>query len=423
MPGELLNAVVRANPCAERAVPAGPGTPRASKCVSLDSPMRVPSKRPGPVVTRRGALELLAVAGATVSTGCSRNESRALPEPPAPTTADPVLGLTRLTMPWQTRDPFLFCVHHDDRYPAANEKMGPAASLEGREMGQDFAGKDGWRMYHGRSVPGFPRHPHRGFETVTVVRRGLLDHADSMGAGARYGGGDVQWLTAGSGIQHAEMFPLLERASPNPVELFQIWLNLPAASKMVKPHFAMFWRDAIPARITHDAAGRPTTVTTVAGAYGPAALPAPPPDSWASRPESDLAIWTIKMAPEAEWTLPPANAGTNRTLYFFAGSRLRIGGRGIPAAHQVDLAPDVAVTLANGPHESELLLLQGRAIGEPIARRGPFVMNTEAEIRQAFEDFRQTGFGAWPWDADDPVHGRDPARFARHADGRVERAG
>ena len=94
---------------------------------------------------------------------------------------------------------------------AGNERQGPAASLAGRNLGQDFEGKDGWRMYHGEIVPGFPQHPHRGFETVTVVRRGLLDHSDSMGATARYGRGDVQWLTAGRGIQHAEMFPLVER--------------------------------------------------------------------------------------------------------------------------------------------------------------------------------------------------------------------
>ncbi|MCU0659847.1 MAG: pirin family protein, partial [Polyangiaceae bacterium] len=107
-------------------------------------------------------------------------------------------------------DPFLFCVHHDDAYPAGNERLGPATSLAGRNIGSDFAGKDGWNMYHGDVVPGFPQHPHRGFETVTVVRRGLVDHSDSMGARARYGGGDTQWLTAGKGIVHAEMFPLLD---------------------------------------------------------------------------------------------------------------------------------------------------------------------------------------------------------------------
>jgi redox-sensitive bicupin YhaK (pirin superfamily) len=84
-------------------------------------------------------------------------------------------------------------------------------TLEGRRLGADFEGLDGWSMYHGRTIPGFPQHPHRGFETVTVVRRGLLDHSDSLGATARYGEGDVEWLTAGRGILHAEMFPLVHR--------------------------------------------------------------------------------------------------------------------------------------------------------------------------------------------------------------------
>ncbi len=82
-------------------------------------------------------------------------------------------------------------------------------------------------MYHGDVVPGFPQHPHRGFETVSVVRQGYIDHSDSLGATARYGGGDVQWLTTGSGVQHAEMFPLIHEHEGNTMELFQIWLNLP----------------------------------------------------------------------------------------------------------------------------------------------------------------------------------------------------
>ena len=81
----------------------------------------------------------------------------------------------------------------------------------------DFAGADGWRMYHGSIVPGFPQHPHRGFETVTFVRQGLIDHSDSLGATARFGRGDVQWLTAGEGIVHCEMFPLLDRERAEPV--------------------------------------------------------------------------------------------------------------------------------------------------------------------------------------------------------------
>ena len=157
-----------------------------------------------------------------------------------------ILDTRPLGFPWETADPFLFCVHHDDAYPAGNDRLGPAASLAGRALGQDFEGKDGWRMYHGQTVPGFPQHPHRGFETVTIVRRGLIDHSDSLGAAARFGGGDVQWLTAGAGIVHSEMFPLLDAKGPNPVELFQIWLNLPAEDKLVPPHFSMLWDRDIP---------------------------------------------------------------------------------------------------------------------------------------------------------------------------------
>ncbi len=137
-------------------------------------------------------------------------------------------------------------MHHDDAYPHGNEQLGPAASLAGRRLGEDFEGADGWRMYHGATVPGFPQHPHRGFETVTLARRGFIDHSDSLGATARFGRGDVQWMTAGRGVVHSEMFPLLERDRPNPLELFQIWLNLPGSDKLVDPHFAMLWSHDIP---------------------------------------------------------------------------------------------------------------------------------------------------------------------------------
>jgi len=331
-----------------------------------------------------------------------------------------IIETLRLGFPWTTADPFLFCVHHVDAYPAGNEQMGPAASLAGRELGMDFAGRDGWRMYHGNEVPGFPAHPHRGFETVTIARRGRIDHSDSLGAAARFGGGDVQWLTAGRGIVHAEMFPLLDRTAGNPVELFQIWLNLPRADKLVEPHFSMLWASAIPVHVERDAAGRTTSVTVIAGRLGDAVPPPPPPRSWAARPESAVAIWSIRMEPGAAWTMPPAPRGANRTLYVFGGA-LRIGDRAIRAGTGARLRPDAAVALVAGEAPGEALLLQGRPIGEPVAQHGPFVMNTPAEIEQAFADYQRTRFGGWSWPTSAPVHPRDEGRFARHADGRIER--
>lgn len=276
-------------------------------------------------------------------------------------------------------------------------------------------------MYHGEEVPGFPGHPHRGFETVTIVRRGLIDHADSLGAAARFGRGDVQWLTAGKGVVHSEMFPLLDQHGPNPLELFQIWLNLPAADKLTDPYFTMLWDHAIPRHVARDAAGRTTEVTVIAGALGDAKPLAPPPSSWASRPESDLAIWTVRMEPGAAWTLPPARPGTNRTVYLFAGGA-EVADRAFPSPTGLRLRPDAAVSLVAGPDGAELLLLQARPIGEPVVQYGPFVMNTRQEIQQAFLDYQRTRFGGWPWPSEAPVHPRTEGRFARHADGRIERA-
>jgi redox-sensitive bicupin YhaK (pirin superfamily) len=332
---------------------------------------------------------------------------------------DPIIRAASLTFPWQTRDPFLVCVHHVDNYPQGNDRLGPAASLEGRDMGQDFAGKDGWRMYHGHAVPGFPQHPHRGFETVTFVREGYIDHSDSLGATARFGRGDVQWLTAGAGIVHSEMFPLLQKEKPNRLELFQIWLNLPAKSKFAAPYFTMFWDRDVPRHRPSDG----VEVTLVAGELEGAKAPAPPPDSWAANPDADVAIWLISLAPGAKWTLPPARGGrTARTLYFFSGSKVQLAGRALAQHAAIDVVADQPVPIAAVEGRVELLLMQGRPIAEPVAQYGPFVMNTRAELETAFRDYQRTQFGGWPFDADDPVHPRERGRFARHADGRVEDA-
>lgn len=333
--------------------------------------------------------------------------------------SDPVLATAPLGFPWQTLDPFLFCAHHDDAYPAGNAVMGVnPEQLAGRNIGSDFVIKDGWRMYHGDVVPGFPRHPHRGFETVTLARKGLIDHSDTMGATARFGQGDVQWITTGKGLQHCEMFPLVNQDSGNQTELFQIWLNLPAHNKMVDPHFRMLWSEGIPRRVFTDAAGGETEVVVIAGQLADAAAPAPPPSSWAANPENDVQIFTIRMAPGARWVLPASRPGANRVLYSFRGGGATVGGQSVHPPTAVQLRSEVACEIVNHKdEESEFLVLHGRPIGEPVARHGPFVMNTRMELQQAYDDYRRTGFGSWEWDRDDPVHPRTEGRFAIHASG------
>lgn len=332
----------------------------------------------------------------------------------------PILDKTALDFQWPTADPFLFCVHHNDAFPKGNKEMGPQASLAGRNIGQDFEIRDGWRMYHGDRIPGFPVHPHRGFETITVVQTGLVDHADSMGAAGRYGGGDTQWMTAGKGVQHSEMFPLVHEDSDNPMELFQIWLNLPAKNKFVEPHFSMFWADSIPKKRFTDKNGNTTEVEIIAGMLDEARAPAPPPDSWASDPENRVAIWIIRMGAGSLWTLPASETGINRMLYVFEGGGLEIAGEPVDVMTGLSLQPDTEVLVYNGNRPSSMLLLQGRPIAEPVAQYGPFVMNTREEIQQAFRDYEQTRFGGWPWPVSDQVHPRDKGRFALHSDGNEE---
>ena len=298
--------------------------------------------------------------------------------------------------------------------------MGPTTSMEGRHLGDDFIIKDGFRMYHGKVVPGFPGHPHRGFETVTVVRKGLVDHADSLGAAGRYGNGDVQWMTAGKGVQHSEMFPLLSKEEENPMELFQIWLNLPKKNKMVDPHFKMLWKESIPNAQYTDNAGKRINIEVIAGKLNATTAVAPPPDSWAAEADNEVAIWNIKMEPGAEWTLPAASQGINRMLYFYEGTMLNLDDQNITKYSAVELTSEFEIKLKAGNDDVSVLILQGRPIGEHVMQYGPFVMNTKEEINQAFEDYHKTQFGGWPWPKYDQVHERSKGRFAKHADGTIE---
>ncbi|MEM6347777.1 MAG: pirin family protein [Bacteroidota bacterium] len=332
-----------------------------------------------------------------------------------------VKNIKPLGFPWETQDPFIFCVFHHDDYPAGNGQMGlKAADRQGRNIGSDFTVKDGFRMYHGSEVPGFPYHPHRGFETITINREGVVDHTDSLGGAGRFMAGDVQWMTAGKGILHSEMFPLLHADQANTLEIFQIWINLARASKMVEPHFKMLWREEIPVVERLDAANRKTTIDVIAGNLYEQQAPAPTPDSWAADPEHAVGVFTIKMEANAQWTLPATLADSNRSLYFYDGEHITLEGQNIPSNLLIELEAGQELLIQNGPQEASLLVLQGRPIKEPVVSYGPFVMNSQEEIQQAFADYQRTQFGGWPWPEKEQTHSAERGRFALHADGREE---
>lgn len=332
-----------------------------------------------------------------------------------------IIKIQEIGFPWETEDPFLITMYHKDAYPTGNDEQGPNTSLAGRNLGEDFTLRDGFRMYHGKTVPGFPAHPHRGFETVTVVLEGFVDHFDSKGSAGRYGNGDVQWLTTGSGCQHTEMFPLVHQDKANPLELFQIWINLPAKDKFSDPEYKMLWAEDIPEIQSVSSNGKKTTVRLIAGRMQGKDSLEPSKASWARDKSHHVGIKLIHMEPKASLSLESISGTMNRNLYFYEGDMIEIDHTMISASHRIKLAGDQDIMIKNGSKESYLLLLEGEPIQEPVVQYGPFVMNTEQEIRETFREYQRTQFGGWSWGRPDPVHERNAGRFARHADGTIEK--
>lgn len=334
-----------------------------------------------------------------------------------------IIGLQKLGTQWTTESPFILTAYHKDMYPPGNEEQGVDAELlEGRDLGEDFKLKDGFRMYHGKTIPGFPVHPHKGYETVTIVLQGVVDHFDSRGSVCRYASGDVQWLTAGKGCQHSEMFPLVNKEQTNPLELFQIWLNLDQKGKKAEPEYRMFWREDIPV-IENDFDGNKTTVKVIAGEmYGITALE-PNMASWAKNNNHHVGIYLIHMEPGAIMTLPKVSGTINRNLYYYEGGTIQIDGAAIQANYRCKLAGDEEIVIQNGDQYSSILVLEGEPINEPVAQFGPFVMNKKEEIYATFAEYNKTKFGGWKWDRPDPVNHRDAGRFAKYPDGIIEKPG
>jgi len=271
-------------------------------------------------------------------------------------------------------------------------------------------------------MPGFPQHPHRGFETFTILLDGTVDHTDSLGSSGRYSGGDAQWMCAGRGIVHGEMFPLVHTDRPNTLRLFQLWLNLPAASKGAEPCYTMQWGE----KLTKVEGTGGAVASVFAGRLGDAVATIPaPPASWGAKPENDVGAFVIELPAGSSFVVPPAagGAGVNRNVYLVEGAArgVTVGGRATgPAA--ITVRPDVPVELVNGASTEPalVLVLQGKPIGEPVAQRGPFVASSDAELASWFAEYRRTEFGGWPWADDAPYFPRDKGRFGSHKRGTAE---
>lgn len=321
------------------------------------------------------------------------------------------MSIRRLTgTQWKVVDPFIFCAFHNDSYPRGNGRLGPATESDGS-----------WSMYHGLTVPGFPQHPHCGFETLTLVIDGTIDHADSAGSYGRYGAGDLQWMTAGRGVCHSEMFPLVNTDKANPAKLFQLWLNLPAARKGADPTYVMQWAEAMPVATPSPGARVFVHAGAFTAADGTVTAPAAcPPASLAADPAYDVAVWRVELASGAAVQLPePKAAAARRTLFVFGGAAtVALDGRPLPtaaSASAVDVPAGVrSVTVAAaGDGGASVLVLQGAPIDEPCVTRGPFVANSTTGIAAAYASYSRGEYGRWTYDSDGPTFGgADVPRFA-----------
>ena len=228
---------------------------------------------------------------------------------------------------------------------------------------------------------GVGQHPHRGFETVTIVYSGEVEHRDSTGQGGVIGPGDVQWMTAGSGILHEEFHSEAYSRSGGPFEMVQLWVNLPAKDKMTTPGYQAVLGSAIPEVALPDGAGR---VRVIAGDFDGARGPA--------RTFTPMNVWDVRLVAGATATLPQAEGWT--TLLVVLDGTVQVNGEAVLRQTQmVTLSTEGEGVVIEANVDAKVLLLAGVPIDEPVAGYGPFVMNTQAEIAEAIRDFNAGKFG------------------------------
>ena len=231
---------------------------------------------------------------------------------------------------------------------------------------------------------GVGQHPHRGFETVTIVYKGEVEHRDSTGNGGVIGPGDVQWMTAASGILHEEFHAEAFARSGGPLEMVQLWVNLPARDKMSAPGYQGIVDRDIPDLALKDDAGR---LRLIAGEFDGTRGPA--------RTFTDIDVWDIRLNAGKSATFD-VHQGRNTALVVLHGA-VEVNGQEVVREGQLALFErDGSQVRLEANNDAVLLILSGEPIDEPIVGHGPFVMNTDAEIQQAFVDFQSGKFGRMP---------------------------
>lgn len=228
---------------------------------------------------------------------------------------------------------------------------------------------------------GVGQHPHRGFETVTIVYDGEVEHRDSTGAGGTIGPGDVQWMTAAKGILHEEFHSAAFARRGGALEMVQLWVNLPAKDKMADAGYQTLLNRDIPCLPLADGAGSLRLIAgQFAGHHGPA------------RTFTPIDVWDLRLNAAKAVTLD-LHAGRNTALVVLRGSVLVNGGESVAQGQLALFARDGEQLQLESSQGAMLLLLSGEPIDEPIVGHGPFVMNTEQQIHQAFADFQSGQFG------------------------------
>ncbi|MCP9451393.1 MAG: pirin family protein [Nitrospira sp.] len=225
---------------------------------------------------------------------------------------------------------------------------------------------------------GVGEHPHRGFETVTILYEGVVAHRDSAGHAGVIGPGDVQWMTAGSGVVHEEMHERSWAKQGGTLHAIQLWVNLPRAHKMTAPNYQTILKDDIPLVELDHARGH---VRVIAGSYGGRKGPA--------RTFTPIELYDVQLAAGSRWELTVPE-GHSVALFVLSGLLSVNGFEAAGEAELVVCGRDGSRILVEGRDLSRILVMSGQPIEEPIARYGPFVMNTKAELAQAVYDY-QTG--------------------------------